>query len=129
VADAVEFRGWLGADAVLDAMREATVLVHAPTAPDAMPTVLKEAMAVGTPVIGSHLAGIPEILDDGRAGILVPPGDAVALATAIERLLADPERRRELAEAGRRRVEQLFDARRNGRLLAARLRDTRRARP
>jgi glycosyltransferase involved in cell wall biosynthesis len=89
-----------------------------------MPTVIKEAMAVGTPVIASDLAGIPEMLDGGRCGTLVPPGDVMALTAAIETVLADPARRRAHAVAARGHMEDRFDLWRNGRLLAERLRAT-----
>jgi colanic acid/amylovoran biosynthesis glycosyltransferase len=125
LADAVTFRGWVQPDEVLAAMRRATILAHTPVQLDAMPTVVKEAMAVGTPVIGSDLAGIPEMLDHGGCGVLVPPRDAGALAAAIERLLADPALRRRYAEAGRRQVEVSYDLARNGRRLAELLRDSR----
>jgi len=121
LGDVVTFRGLLPSDAVLAAMRGATILVHPPISPDAMPTVIKEAMAVGTPVIASDLAGIPEMLDDGRCGVLVPPGDGAALTEAIAALLGDAERRRRLADAGRRHMERHFDQRTNGAELARRL--------
>lgn len=89
-----------------------------------MPTVVKEALAVGTPVIASNLAGIPEMLDNGRCGVLVPPGDIPALACAVEALLASPELRQHCAMAGRQHMEARFDMWRNGRLLADRLRMT-----
>ena len=121
VNDHVTFRGWLGADEVLAAMRRSTILVHPPVSPDAMPTVVKEAMAVGTPVIGSRLAGIPEMLDDGRCGVMVEPGDVGGLAAAIGDLLRNPERRLALATAARRHMEARFDLWQNGRTLADRL--------
>src|SRR2546430_7501895 len=69
-------------------MSEATILVHpSDRLGDGLPTVLREAMALGTPVIASRIAGIPEALDDGRCGLLVPSGDLEALADAIARLL------------------------------------------
>jgi len=121
---AVTFRGWLPPDAVLDAMRGASILVHPSVAPDAMPTVLKEAIAVGTPVVASRLAGIPEILDEGRCGVLVPPGDAGAIAAAVERLLTDAPVRARYVAAGRAHAERTFDLWVNGRRLAERLRAT-----
>lgn len=124
IADRITFRGWQSADAVIAAMREATILIHPPVSPDAMPTVVKEAMAVGTPVVASDLAGIPEMLDGGRCGILVEPGDVAGLADAIEGLLASPARRLAYAHAGRRHMEERFDLWRNGRALAERLRAT-----
>lgn len=124
IAPHVQFRGWLPPDEVLHEMRRATLVVHPPVALDAMPTVLKEAMAVGTPVVAADLAGIPEILDHGRGGVLVPPGDVAALGDAIERLLLDDGLRRRYAEAARRHVERHFDLWTNGGRLADRLRET-----
>ncbi len=71
-----------------------------------------EAMACGTPVVASAVGGIPEVVVDGETGVLVQPEEPEALADAINRLMADPERRRRYAEAGRRRVEERFSWRR-----------------
>jgi colanic acid/amylovoran biosynthesis glycosyltransferase len=117
----VRFRGWLPPDEVRRAMQTTTMLVHPSIRPDAMPTVLKEAIAVGTPVIASNLAGIPEILDGGSCGTLVPAGDVLALANAIQRLLGDAELRAEYAARGRAHAERCFDLWSNGRVLAERL--------
>ncbi len=127
IAQAVTFHGWVQPDAVLAAMRQAAVLVHPPVTLDAMPTVIKEAIAVGLPVVASDMAGIPEILDQGRCGMLVPPGDVTALAEAIHSLLSDPARRRVLADAGRGHAERTFDLWANGQALARQLQSTRRA--
>jgi glycogen synthase len=67
-----------------------------------------EAMACGTPVIATRVGGIPEVVVDGETGWLVEPGDPAALAEALGRALADPERGRRMGEAGRRRVEAHF---------------------
>jgi phosphatidylinositol alpha-mannosyltransferase len=67
--------------------------------------VLAEAMAAGTPVVASDLPGYRAALDG--AGVLVPPGDAAALATALRDLLATPRRRAELVTAGRARARAL----------------------
>ena len=80
--------------------------------------VLVEAMACGTPVVATDCPwGPAEILDSGKAGILAPPGDIAALAQAIDSLLDDPARSRELAARGRARA-QIFhpsvSARRHG---------------
>lgn len=85
---------------------------------DALPTVLLEALAAGLPVVSTPVTGIPEILDGGRAGLLVPERDAEATARAIGQLLGDPMRRRELAVAGRRRAEEIFSIRANATVLA-----------
>jgi len=84
---------------------------------DALPTVLLEAQAAGVPIVSTPVTGIPEILDDGAAGLLVPQDDARATADAIERLLADAALRERLAAAGRARCGELFDRERNARVL------------
>lgn len=75
---------------------------------DPCPTVALEAMAHGTPVIASAVGGLPEILDDGRSGLLVPPGDAQALGAAIDRIVADAGLRSQIGENGRARVTKQF---------------------
>lgn len=123
----VRFRGWCAPEEVLDAMRSATMLVHPSSRlGDAVPTVIKEALTVGTPVVASRVAGIPELLDEGRCGKLTPPGDATQLATAIAELLTDEPARRDYAIAGRKFAERTFHLWRNGRRLARLLRETRR---
>jgi spore coat protein SA len=67
-----------------------------------------EAMATGLPVIGSKVGGIPEIIVDGKTGLLVPPNDIQALVEAIESLLEDEKLRVEMGREGRQRVENLF---------------------
>jgi glycosyltransferase involved in cell wall biosynthesis len=72
-----------------------------------------EAMSAGLPVVASRLSGIPELVEDGVSGLLVPPGDAAALADALRRLNDDPSLRRRLGSAGREKVLEEFDVRRN----------------
>ena len=69
---------------------------------------LREAMAAGVPVIGSRVGGIQETVVDGETGLLVPPRDSMALAAAIELLLARPALARAYGAAGRRRVAEFF---------------------
>jgi phosphatidylinositol alpha-1,6-mannosyltransferase len=71
--------------------------------------VFLEAMAAGIPIVAGRAPAVVELLGDGEYGVLVTPGDAPALAKALDRLLGDPEERRRLGEAGRRRVQR-FDA-------------------
>ena len=130
IVDRVKFRGWLSFDEVQKAMRQATILVHpSPDLGDGIPNVIKEAMAIGTPVVASDVAGIPEVLEHGRCGILVPPKDVPRLAEAIESLLANETKRRQLADAARHTAEKKFDLWRNGAALADLLRSTTRRNP
>lgn len=84
---------------------------------DALPTVLLEAQAAGLPCVSTPVTGIPEILDQGNAGLLVPEDDVAATADGIARLLGDAALREHLAVAGRARAAQLFDGRVNARVL------------
>jgi glycosyltransferase involved in cell wall biosynthesis len=67
-----------------------------------------DAMACGLPCVGTRIEAVPEIVRDGKTGLLVPPGDAVALAGALARLLADPARARRMGARGRARVAERF---------------------
>jgi glycosyltransferase involved in cell wall biosynthesis len=78
---------------------------------EGIPVVLMEAMAAGRAVVSTTTAGIPELVEDGVSGILVPPRDPRALAEAIRSLLADPERARAMGERGRAKVRAEFDLR------------------
>lgn len=83
-------------------MRHLDVLVL-PSYEEPFGTVLAEAMIVGTPVVATHVDGLPEVVQDGRTGRLVAPGDPPALAAAILEVLADRERMSAAAAAGARR--------------------------
>ncbi|SHN54900.1 Glycosyltransferase involved in cell wall bisynthesis [Geodermatophilus obscurus] len=77
-----------------------------PSAYEEMGSVLTEAMASGLPVVASDVGGIPEVVHHGVTGLLVPPGDADALAAALDRLAADPELRARLAAGALVRAEE-----------------------
>lgn len=111
---------------LLDLLQQADVLCL-PTYGDTNPWALLEAMACGTPVVSTRVGGIPELLDDGRAGVLVDHGDRRALRCAFDLLLEDPQRRAELAGRARERCERHYDARGQFAILAARLREITRA--
>jgi colanic acid/amylovoran biosynthesis glycosyltransferase len=85
---------------------------------DGMPTVLLEAMALGTPCVATPVTGIPEAIQHEETGLLVPEACPLALADALQRLLEDRDLRLRLAGRARRRMEEEFDVVRN----AARLR-------
>lgn len=80
---------------------------------DGIPNAILEAMASGLAVVSTPVSGIPEVVRDGETGLLVPPGDADALAGAIRRLIEDADLRRRLGDAGRALVTREFDAERN----------------
>jgi colanic acid/amylovoran biosynthesis glycosyltransferase len=120
----IRFLGQQTRDEIVQLLRTVDLLVtpSVPTASgkrEGLPVVLIEAMASGVAVVASHLSGIPELVEDGVTGRTVPPGDEDALADAIQSVLADPARRRELGAAGRGRVEAEFDLDRNAIRLVA----------
>lgn len=80
---------------------------------DGLPTVLLEAMALGTPCVSTDVTGIPEVLRDGQTGLMVPQHDPEALAQALDKLLCDAELRVRLATNARRMMESEFDIHRN----------------
>jgi glycosyltransferase involved in cell wall biosynthesis len=86
----------------------ADVCVVASTGPDALPLSVLQPMALGKPVIGSAIGGIPEMIVDGVTGFLVPPGDEEQLAKAMLRLGTDPPLARDLGSRARERVIQYF---------------------
>jgi len=77
-----------------------------PSHAEGRPNTVYEAMASETAVVGSAVSGIPEQVVDGETGLLIPPGDPAALATALNRLLANADTREAMAEAGVRRLRQ-----------------------
>jgi glycosyltransferase involved in cell wall biosynthesis len=93
-----DVRPWLG---------EFEVLLL-PSRREGLPTVVLEAMAMGRPVVASRIGGVPEVVLDGRTGLLVPPEDPVVLATAVGELLQDASRRQEWGRAGQERVKKEF---------------------
>jgi glycosyltransferase involved in cell wall biosynthesis len=79
-----------------------------PSLSEGLSNSLLESMGAGLPVIATNVGGNPEAVEDGVTGIIVPPGDAGALARGMTLLLEDPERAAEFGEAARRRVAQRF---------------------
>lgn len=118
----VRLHGGLPRPAVLRLLGQADVAVLAsrPTRQgkrEGIPVALMEAMACGLPVVSTSISGIPELVESGRTGFLVPPADAVALADALEALAADPGLRARMGRAGRERVVRDFDLRSGARAL------------
>jgi len=105
VGERVHFLGHRTDVADVTQLYDVTVLAsHA----ESLPYTLIEAMLLGKPAVASRCGGIPEVVEDGVTGTLVPPGNPDALATAVIDLLAHPAKAREFGEAGRRRAGQVF---------------------
>lgn len=119
----VRLRGDQPRPRVLAALRTADVAVLTSVMDsdgrrEGIPVSLMEAMALELPVVASDLSGIPELVTDGHDGLLAPPGDAVAIADALERLARSPGLRRTLGGCGRARIAADFDLAANARELA-----------
>jgi glycosyltransferase involved in cell wall biosynthesis len=99
---------YLGAVEDVVSVYRSLTLVAIPSRSEGLSMTALEAMACGLPVVASRVGGLPEVVVEGETGILVPPGDADALAAAILSLVRDPKRAAALGEAGRRRVEARF---------------------
>jgi glycosyltransferase involved in cell wall biosynthesis len=91
----------------LDRLYARAAVVVLPSHREGLPLCVLEAMAHGRPVVATAVGGIPELVEDGVTGLLVPPGDPRALRAALDRLLADPVLRTRLGREGRRRVSTL----------------------
>jgi L-malate glycosyltransferase len=105
IASQVTFRGYCSD--VAGVLRESDVFAF-PSFMEASPNAVLEAMAAGLPVVATHVGGIPEVVSDGRNGLLVPPGDADALAGGLLRVLEAPDRGRALGEAARQTASTQF---------------------
>jgi colanic acid/amylovoran biosynthesis glycosyltransferase len=108
----VLFEGNVNQDTLREFYRESDALVLSSFA-EGLPVVLMEAMAMEIPCISPWVNGIPEIVTHAENGLLVPPGDAEALASAIARLMDDAELRRMLGQKARLKVLERFNLRRN----------------
>jgi glycosyltransferase involved in cell wall biosynthesis len=107
IAGRVEFRGELPHNRVPAALAEMDVFAI-PSRAEGFGVAALEASAMALPVIGSRVHGIPDVVQDGQTGLLVPPGDVEALAATIERLAGDAGLRRTMGEAGRAFVEERY---------------------
>ncbi len=99
LADKVHFLGWRSD---VDEIMGCFDIFVLPSLNEGMGRVLVEAMAAGLPIVASRVGGIPDLVKDGKNGLLVPPADAPALAKAISDLLKDKEKRNRMGEAGKK---------------------------
>jgi glycosyltransferase involved in cell wall biosynthesis len=105
----IQITGWLTGEQVIDELWRAQAMVL-PSFAEGLPVAIMEAMALGRPVISTYVAGIPELVENGKHGWLVPAGDVGALAGAINELLETPsERLGRMGEAARLQVWQHHD--------------------
>ncbi len=108
IEDRVVFTGYVPGNTLPKLFGMADVFVLPSTTAEAFGIVILEAMASGIPVVATNVGGIPEVIKKSRSGILVPPGDEVALKNAIHTLLSAENLRRDLGKAGRRAVEREY---------------------
>ncbi|SEO15068.1 Glycosyltransferase involved in cell wall bisynthesis [Nitrosospira multiformis] len=105
----VEFLGWIDADQRAEELARASIFTL-PSHDEGLPMAMLEAMAAGKAIIITPVGGIPEVIKDRENGLLVPPGDAHALAQALREILEDSSLRKILAENALRTVETRFSA-------------------
>ncbi len=110
ITPAVRFTGYLDEAAVAALLAEADMLVL-PSFAEGLPVVLMEAMASRIPVIATQVAGVPELVENGISGFIVPPGDVESLTRRLEDLLSDPDMCHRMGEAGRQKVLTEHDIR------------------
>jgi glycosyltransferase involved in cell wall biosynthesis len=118
IAGEVRFLGAVGQDRIPEHFAAADIFCL-PSFAEGVPVVLMEAMAMEVPVVATAVMGVPELVEHGTSGLLVPPGRADAVADALAALAVNPERRAALGRAGRDKVLAEFDVNRS----AERLRD------
>jgi len=96
---------------------QACDVIANPSLTEGMPNAVLEAMALGTPVVATAVGGVPDMIQDQVSGLLVPPGDPAALASAILDLFANPSRAEQLARAAQTKLEEFSPAKQCERLL------------
>ncbi len=114
----VIFTGALSHGQTLDEVRQADVFALASFA-EGVPVALMEAMSLGVPCVSTTIAGIPELIESGVDGLLVPPANALALADALDALLSDAQYRQSVGARGRQRVIRQYNLPINHQRLAA----------
>lgn len=106
LSEYTEFTGWVTSP--LNAMEKLDIIVHIPIRDEPFGRVLIEAGLLGKPVVATKVGAVPEIIMDGKTGVLVPPRDANAVYGALCDLIDDGELRRTMGNEARKRVEKIF---------------------
>ncbi len=107
VEGSVRFRGFIPHEHMPEEYSKADLFVF-PSRRESFGLVLAEAMAAGLPVVSTKVGAIPEVVDDGKTGLLVPPEDAVKFAEAVNFLLDNPEKMKLMGLSGREKVKEIF---------------------
>jgi glycosyltransferase involved in cell wall biosynthesis len=107
LGDKVSFPGWIRGKEKDVLLAQAQIFVL-PSYFEGVPMAILEAMSWAKPVVATNVGGIPDVICDGREGLLVPPGDISVLTAALNRLLADPALRQRMGNAGRKRIEHEY---------------------
>jgi colanic acid/amylovoran biosynthesis glycosyltransferase len=129
ISDRVTFHGFVDHERLAELYRASdafalpSIVMGSYGRQDVIPNVLAEAMAVGLPVVGSRIGGVPELIDDGESGLIVPERDAVALADALERIWDDRALASRLSAKGREKVERIWNREKNLTELASLIND------
>lgn len=124
LGDSVRFSGYQPQEKVAELLAQADIFVL-PSFAEGVPVVLMEAMASRVPVIASRVAGVPELVEDGVSGFLVPPGRLDNLTDRLGQLLSAPELCRRMGKAGRAKVVAEFDQEGEAKRLSERFETTR----
>jgi glycosyltransferase involved in cell wall biosynthesis len=124
LTDQVKIIGYIAQENLIPLYQQADVVVLPALSEShfGIPNILLEALAVKTPVVCTPLPSLAEVIEDGKHGLYVPEHSPEVLADALEGLSRNPERRRAMGEAGRRKIEELFDTEKNVVVLEALLR-------
>lgn len=121
VSGQVDFLGWTAPEAISDLINTSTIVLL-PSRSEGFPLAALDAALMARPVVATTVGGLPEVVQNGVTGILVPPEDSIALAVAIERLLNEPETARDLGAAAREHVVTNFSFEDHVRAFAAQYR-------
>jgi glycosyltransferase involved in cell wall biosynthesis len=123
VGDIVRFAGRVDLAGKQELFARSHLAVFVPVKPEGLPWVVLEAMAAGLPVIGTAQGTMAEVIVDGETGVIVPTGDARALADVVIAIANDPDRRRALGRASRRRIDERYAEERTHGMMAAVVRE------
>lgn len=109
IEDRVQLLGWVGGEAK-DRLLAASSVFVLPSHVEAMPVCVLEAMAQGVPVVATAVGGVPDLVEHGVEGLIVPPRDVAALSAALRTLLDDAQQARRMGEHGKARIARQFEA-------------------